>query len=338
MAITEEIEITKLTNMNDELFDMAKKGEWDKVVDIYRTIPEAQTAKFSNSGDTALHIAVSEGKKKIVKQLIHQIISSKEGRKEALEIKNNEGNTPLHVALSKGNEAMCQLIAGLYPPLVGVGNANRETPIFLAVQDGKKEAFLKLLKGAIEGDTSGEEGKEGKEEKNGKDVAEESIRNFLFHMARKDKWDEVVKIYEWTPLAHKTKITNSGDTALHIAVSHDNKERVEELIKEIISNGEEGKEALKVKNEQGNTPLHVAASMGSVRMCECIAQVDPSLVAVRNKNGETPLFVTALYGQQKAFLCLLAACDTKDICEGSRRNDGDTILHVALAGDYFGEH
>ena len=64
-------------------------------------------------------------------------------------------------------------------------------------------------------------------------------------------------------------------------------------------------------------------------------------MGVRNGDGETPFFLAALHGRKEAFLCLLRACGSgsKDIFEDySRRNDGDTILHVAVAGDYFGEH
>jgi ankyrin repeat protein len=154
MEIGEKIEITKF-NMN-ELFEMAAKGEWDKVVDIYRKFPEAHKAKSSSSGDTAVHIAVSQqGKEEIVKQLVDQIRSPRGGGIVALEIKNDEGNTPLHVALSKGNVRMCECIAQAYPSLVGVGNVNRQTPIFLARGMVKQDIFLKLLK-AVEGDTPGE--------------------------------------------------------------------------------------------------------------------------------------------------------------------------------------
>ncbi|KAE8009775.1 hypothetical protein FH972_006191 [Carpinus fangiana] len=309
----------EIIRVDNELSQMASKGEWDEVVNIYRNIPEAHKAIINRSGDTVLHSAVSDGKEEIVEQLITEITSRQGGGKKALEIKNNQGNTPLHVAVSMGNTRMCECIAQAYPSLMFVGDANSQTPIFLALQGGKhvQDIFLKLLN-AAEGDTSW------------KDIAEESIRNVLFHMARTDKWDEVVNIYKWTPLAHKAKITKSGDTALHIAVSQGNEEIVEQLV------GSEGKEALKIKNEQGNTALHVAASMGSVGMCRCIAQVDKSLVGVRNEDGETPFFVAAAHGKKEAFLCLLEMCGRKDTCEGySRRNDGKTILHVAVAGDYF---
>ncbi|KAE8009771.1 hypothetical protein FH972_006187 [Carpinus fangiana] len=189
---------------------------------------------------------------------------------------------------------------------------------------------------------------------------ERKMKNELFRMAMKGEWDEVAKIYRRDKRAHKAMITKSGDTALHIAVSDDKEEIVEQLVgaicpqeegkedlriekeeraeenKEIISEGSECKEALKVQNEQGNTSLHVAASMGSVGMCQCVAQVDPLLVGIRNEDGETPFFVAAVHGKKEAFLCLLEVCGSKDTCEGySRRNDGETILHVAVAGDYF---
>ena len=167
----------------------------------------------------------------------------------------------------------------------------------------------------------------------------DDIKNELFQMAMKGEWEEVVNIYGGDKRAHKVKITKSGDTALHIAVSDDKEDIVERLIKEISANGEEGKEALKVKNERGNTALHVAASMGSVGMCQCITQVDPSLVGARNEDSETPFFLAALHGKKEAFLFLLGICGREAGYDYSKKkNDGETILHCAIAGDHFGEH
>ncbi|GLT55153.1 hypothetical protein SLA2020_283000 [Shorea laevis] len=161
----------------------------------------------------------------------------------------------------------------------------------------------------------------------------ERIENELFEMAMKGEWDRVVQKYRQNTEAHKVKITRSGDTALHIAVSDGKEEIVEELVDIISSQG--GKEVLKIKNGIGNTPLHVAASMGKVGMCQCIAQVDPSLVGARNDDRETPFFLAALHGKKDAFLCLLQICGRRNGFGYSRRNNGETILHVAIAGDYF---
>ena len=131
-------------------------------------------------------------------------------------------------------------------------------------------------------------------------------------MARKDKWNEVVNIYQWSPLAHKVKITKSGDTALHIAVSHGQEEKVKQLVGILINSPQEGsKEALEIRNKIGNTALHVAASMGSVGMCQSIAQVDKSLVGVPNEDGETPFFLAALHGKKKPSFVFLESVGEK---------------------------
>ncbi|KAM4075454.1 hypothetical protein ACB094_10G171000 [Castanea mollissima] len=151
----------------------------------------------------------------------------------------------------------------------------------------------------------------------------------------KGEWRSVVEIYSKDAMAHTAKLTRSGDTALHIAVSDSQEDIVQELVKCISTQGK-GKEVLVIGNEQGNTPLHIAASIGSVVMCRCIAEVDKSLVGARNHDRETPFFLAVLYGKKEAFLCLHQICGTKNGYAYSRRMDGDTILHCAISGDYFG--
>ena len=131
------------------------------------------------------------------------------------------------------------------------------------------------------------------------------------------KWDDVVKIYRRSPEVHWTKITRSGDTALHMAVS-DRKESIVLKLFELINNKvgrsaswPEGeweniyfKHPLQIANEQGNTPLHLAASTGNVQMCLCITEELRELIGIRNNKRETPLFVASLHGKKGAFVCL----------------------------------
>ena len=91
------------------------------------------------------------------------------------------------------------------------------------------------------------------------DIEIESIKKNLFKLAMKGEWCSEVEIYRTNLTAHKVKLTRSGDTALHIAVS-DSQDDIDQLVK-CISAQTKGKEVLEIENEQGNNALHVAASM-----------------------------------------------------------------------------
>ncbi|KAA0038902.1 Death-associated protein kinase 1 [Cucumis melo var. makuwa] len=98
------------------------------------------------------------------------------------------------------------------------------------------------------------------------------------------------------------------------------------------------KDILKLKNDRGNTPLHVAAAMGCARMCGIIGSEDEKLVDERNKDGETPLFLAALHDHKNAFYCLYDFCkmDLARFERNCRRHfNGDTILHCALKNEQF---
>ncbi|XP_031266933.1 uncharacterized protein LOC116125335 [Pistacia vera] len=149
----------------------------------------------------------------------------------------------------------------------------------------------------------------------------------------KSNWDDVIDIYQRDPSFHMEKITKSGQTALHIAVSDVQEQKVAKLVDIIIKHPTKTDEstiadhhktaaskidkaearfpALAVEDDRGNTPLHIAASLGSAKMCECIAWANKDssleLIGARNHDGY----------------------------EYCRKNDGDTILHSAISGDYF---
>ncbi|KAI9119264.1 hypothetical protein K1719_009939 [Acacia pycnantha] len=166
----------------------------------------------------------------------------------------------------------------------------------------------------------------------------------LFTFAMKGQWEQVIKMYVEDPRAHKSRITRSGDTALHIAVSEGKDEVVAEMVSLIVSHPDQLhiKVALQTQNNRRNTALHLAAEMGHSTICEKIANVEPSLLACRNGDGETPLFSAARFGRKPSFL-FLHYIQNRNLPDGytppyyvnCRRNDGDTILHCAISGEYF---
>ncbi|KAM4075529.1 hypothetical protein ACB094_10G176600 [Castanea mollissima] len=174
---------------------------------------------------------------------------------------------------------------------------------------------------------------------------DDELARDLFKNALAGKWPEVVKLYKEHGIsAISATINTAGDTAFHIAVSIAEEDIVEKLVHLIADIWESG---LWIKNNDGNTPLHVAASTGKLRICSLIAvyfDFRPSSDA-RNKAGESPLFLAAFYGHKVTFLrlqTLLSSTFNEEPDTGTttinpfyRRNDGETILHCVIRWEYF---
>ncbi|KAM3337552.1 hypothetical protein P3S68_031877 [Capsicum galapagoense] len=175
-----------------------------------------------------------------------------------------------------------------------------------------------------------------------------NLEDEIFNAAMANKWTKVKKLYMENESLRTTKLTRSEDTALHLAISSYHPDRDTYLhhphllcIKDMITNipKKNRERILKQKNEKGNTPLHLAAELGSVPIIECLVNSEePELIWETNSKGETPLFITAYRGKQDAFLYLHKCCQNKNEegpIELCRRKDGDNILHAAISGEYF---
>ncbi|KAL6331499.1 hypothetical protein AAG906_011439 [Vitis piasezkii] len=135
-----------------------------------------------------------------------------------------------------------------------------------------------------------------------------------FKVVMKNQWEEVVDIIkEHSPCA-SVRITTSEDTALHLAVSDGREEILEHLVQVL---GDKAKDALKIKNDHGNTPLHLAAALGNKRMCQCITDVNKDLV-----------------GQLDAFTFFCQICLQK-ASRSTIEERGESILHTAINGEHF---
>ena len=162
----------------------------------------------------------------------------------------------------------------------------------------------------------------------------------LLKFCMEGKWEKVLNKFDKFPSLQNARLSASGETALHIAVRESTEVIVHRLVELIDKQSErrwQTPSALWIPNHRGNTPLHLAALIGNVGMCRCIAGRHEELLDLRNKAGETPLFLAALRGKKDAFLYLHQICGAERQYEYHRRDrDGQTILHVAIIGEYFG--
>ncbi|MED6155105.1 hypothetical protein PIB30_002315 [Stylosanthes scabra] len=135
-------ETKKQEENTKQLFQICMEGRWDEVVEIYNKDKRTHTERITRSGgDSALHLAVTDGQEDVVSQLVELIVRE---NKEALRIQNKRKNTALHLAASMGTNNMVRVIAHADPSLVSVRNVDGETPLFLAAFHGRKEAFMIL--------------------------------------------------------------------------------------------------------------------------------------------------------------------------------------------------
>lgn len=149
-----------------------------------------------------------------------------------------------------------------------------------------------------------------------------------------DKWEEVIEIYNADSKFHKIEIKGRG-TALHVAVSNGCKKEVKNLVRAIEKFGDET--SLRMVNEKGATPLHLAAYRGFTDLCECIIGEYGErkyLIQIKNANGETPLF-WAVRARKRLVFVYLQQFYPYDINVAINNND-TSILHVAIQREMFG--
>ncbi|XP_068635274.1 uncharacterized protein [Aristolochia californica] len=165
----------------------------------------------------------------------------------------------------------------------------------------------------------------------------------IFKAAKSGIWNTLIDEFIKDNSTLKKKITSSDETALHILVIEGYKKEVQRLIQE-LPDGKDKEEIMLMKNNRGDTPLHLAAFQGDWDLCGLLLGEGESFVqkafGARNEDLETPLFLAALHGKRDAFFVLYHKLQEKlkeeqSISEYDRRNDGNTILHVAIMGEHF---
>ncbi|XP_042752260.1 ankyrin repeat-containing protein NPR4 isoform X2 [Lactuca sativa] len=158
----------------------------------------------------------------------------------------------------------------------------------------------------------------------------------LYHSTRKGDWDRVERILREGRVTVIDKITNNGNTALHVAVGTSKKREFLEKLLEMIP---ENTQLLDVRNSDGSTPLHVAAIIGNTEAADIlVARNHESLFAKDNK-GQTPLALALSNMHTETARHLLQHIDTvtDDIQKDAlfSGTTGDDLLVTAISSKDF---
>ncbi|KAK7404980.1 hypothetical protein VNO78_06082 [Psophocarpus tetragonolobus] len=282
-----------LTMINLILSEYASvKSKHDGMKDI--------TREKNEQGDTPLHEAVHSGNFGVVekilhadKDMVHYVNKSRcsplflAAASENLEILNlllpNPflgdkplplcfGNSPLHAAILKRNPALIEMILKKQPELVYLRDEDGNTSLHYAAYVGYVKGFHVLLKNSF----TLEENKEG---------------HLPIHLASKMGHVEVIEEflqYEWSINSHV--LNQKGQNILHVAANNGKSNVVQYLLR----NPKIDQFTINQKDNDGNTPLHLASINLFPKVMYFITQDNRTKVNLSNNTGLTARDIVCL--------------------------------------------
>ncbi|MCP5369897.1 MAG: ankyrin repeat domain-containing protein [Rickettsiaceae bacterium] len=273
---------------------------------------ESLLGSTNYNGDTALYIAVFGGHTKVVDLLIDKGADPT--------IKNKWGNSSLYIAAYSGNVEICRkILTSENVTLEHLNNRNKDgnTALHIAVsvctEVNQELVDLLLNKGADP-------------------TIKNNGGNTPLHLAAYSGNVEIFKkiliaveqAEKMTP-EHLNSRNKEGNTSLHAAVSartEVNQEVNQELVDLLLNKGADPT----IKNNGGNTPLHLASLCGNKKIVDLLIDKEVDL-NIQNTDGNTPLHLASLLGYKEVVDLLLNNRADPTI----KNKDGNTALHVAVS-------
>ncbi|XP_017289142.1 nuclear factor NF-kappa-B p100 subunit isoform X2 [Kryptolebias marmoratus] len=218
------------------------------------------------NGDTPLHLAIIHLQTTVIQQLIQTLLSSQQHR--VLNTANHLQQTPLHLAVITRQPKVAELLmrAGADPSLV---DKDGRSPLHLAALSGDTEMLRLLLTHLGERhshlvNTSDYQGLQP------------------LHLAVRRDGERCLRLLVEGGAKINAQEQKSGHTALHLAVR-------ENLFKVACTLITELKADVNACTFGGNTPLHLASSVGSPTFCAMLIAAG----ADKNMENDEPLFFSS---------------------------------------------
>lgn len=153
----------------------------------------------------------------------------------------------------------------------------------------------------------------------------------LYKAALGGQWKEARKFIDEDPEALTAKISIASETALHVAVgTRKNVSFVEKLIRKMSP------EELALTDQNGETALFVAATVGNIEAARLLVSKNPDLPNISSKSG-LPIHRAAQYGQKPMVLYLLDVT-RKDMDPNPFSGEyGIKLLVSIIVAEFYGE-
>ncbi|XP_028983201.2 LOW QUALITY PROTEIN: nuclear factor NF-kappa-B p100 subunit [Betta splendens] len=241
------------------LLQYCSTGDAQVLLAIQRHLCGVQDA----NGDTPLHLAIIHQQTGVIQQLIHTLLSSQQ--QDILSTANHLRQTPLHLAVITKQAKVVEVLlrSGADPSLV---DKDGRSPLHLAALGGDT-TMLRLLLAHL-----------GERYAHLVNTPDYHGLN-PFHLAVRRDGERALRLLVDGGARINAVDQKSGNTALHLAVR-------ENLFKVACTLITELKADVNAVTFGGNTPLHLAAGLGSPTLCSMLIAAG----ADKNLENDEPLF------------------------------------------------
>ncbi|GKD60268.1 ankyrin repeat-containing domain, PGG domain protein, partial [Tanacetum coccineum] len=129
------------------------------------------------------------------------------------------------------------------------------------------------------------------------------------------------------------KLTNNGNTVLHVAVGSSMKNH--ELLYKLLQMTPEENTLLDLINSNGSTLLHVAAIGGNTEAVNMLVERNPELLLATDKEGHTPLALSISNMHIKTSMCLFKHMKGDRYAAVFSSQSGEELVVLAISCQDF---
>ncbi|KMS97174.1 hypothetical protein BVRB_7g178370 [Beta vulgaris subsp. vulgaris] len=290
--------LRRKTHENNNIIHIAIRHQRENFVEasLRRLFPinSELISERNSKGNTPLHVAAEVGKLNIVTMLFNYLEGAAD---KPWRVQNSSGNTPLHVALIHQNAQIAQFLLNKDPDLASIVNASKEAPLHLAIKHLVNYAESTSIIAGVEKSIKQPGAKLSRKFVIGEDMLH--IITFLansyvacwpdangstpLHQAALLSTPynvEVIRtILRHWPLSAEV-CDASGNSILHLMTMR-------------MSSYDEAKTLLEIpeiyalkdsQDQQGNTPLHIAAENKNIMMVRFLLEFSAK-ISIKNMKG-----------------------------------------------------